>query len=146
MEYYTHKQSGSLMVGIITAGLICMLILMGGRGVDRVIMAYMVVLGVCGFIFSSMTVTIEDDLLTIRFGLKIIRKRLALSEIESCHVVQNPWYYGWGIRRIAGGWLFSVSGRSAVEVIMRSGKRYRIGSDEPKELADAIRQHIDGRG
>jgi hypothetical protein len=91
-----------------------------------------------------MTVTIEDHVLIVRFGWKIIQKKLVLSEIESCHIVENPWYYGWGIRRISGGWLFSVSGRTAVEVTMKSGKRYRIGSDEPDELEAAISRYIDG--
>ncbi len=133
------------MVAIVAAGLICMLILMGVRGVDRILLGYMVILGICGFIFSSMTVTIEDDILIIRFGLPIVRKKLVLSEIESCEIVQNPWYYGWGIRRIPRGWLFSVSGRSAVEVVMKSGKRYRIGSDAPEGLVAAIRQYTDNR-
>ncbi len=115
---------------------------MAVKGVDRVVLAYVVFLGMCGFIFSSMTVTIEDDLLTVRFGLGIFRKRLILSAIESCEIVENPWYYGWGVRRIPGGWLFAVSGREAVEVIMKSGKRYRIGSDEPEVLAAAINSYI----
>jgi len=144
MNYYTHRQTGSLMVGIVAAGLICMFIVMGVKGVDRILLTYVLVLGICGFIFSSMTVLIEDDLLIIHFGWKKIHKKILFSEIESCSLVENPWYYGWGIRRISRGWLFSVSGRSAVEVIMKSGKRYRIGSDVPEELETAINRHIDG--
>jgi hypothetical protein len=46
MNYYTHRQAGSLMVGIIAASLVCMLILMGVRGVERTLLVYVVVLGI----------------------------------------------------------------------------------------------------
>ncbi len=44
------------------------------------------------------------------------------------------------------GWLYNVSGTDAVELKMKNGKRYRIGTDVPGELAEAIRQAIKGNG
>jgi hypothetical protein len=35
-------------------------------------------------------------------------------------------------------WIYSVSGFDAVEIKMKNGKRYRIGTDEPKNLEQAI--------
>ena len=40
------------------------------------------------------------------------------------------------------GWLFKVSGLHAVEINLRSGTKYRIGTDEPKRLTAAIRDHL----
>jgi hypothetical protein len=40
------------------------------------------------------------------------------------------------------GWLYRVSGSYAVEIKMKSGKRYLIGSDEPQKLADFINEQI----
>jgi len=37
------------------------------------------------------------------------------------------------------GWLYNVSGLDAVEVTTKSGKKYRIGTDVPAELEQAIR-------
>ena len=40
------------------------------------------------------------------------------------------------------GWLFNVSGLQAVEIFLRSGKKYRIGTDEPERLVEAIRANL----
>ena len=96
-----------------------------------------IVLTVLG-IFSRLTVTIDDQVIKIQFGLRIIRKTFPLEEIEAHRVVKNPWYYGWGIRFTPRGWLFNVSGFSAIELQMKSGKRYRIGTDDPDDLAKVL--------
>ena len=70
--------------------------------------------------------------------MRIIRKNFPLKEIEAYRVVKNPWYYGWGIRFTPRGWLFNVSGFSAIELQMKNGKRYRIGTDDPDNLAAAL--------
>ena len=67
-----------------------------------------------------------------------------LREIISVRAVKNHWYYGWGIRfwfwpRMV---IFNVSGFDAVEIKMKNGKTYRIGTDEPKNLEHAIMQSI----
>ncbi|GAI51787.1 unnamed protein product [marine sediment metagenome] len=69
-------------------------------------------------------------------------KRFKLNEIESCQVVKNHWYYGWGIRLTPHGVLYNVSGFDAVEIKLRTGKKFRIGTDVPQELEEAIRQAI----
>ncbi len=38
-----------------------------------------------------------------------------------------------------GRWLFNVSGRDAVELKMKSGRTYRIGTDRPDALEAAVR-------
>lgn len=89
-------------------------------------------------IFSRLTVTVDDQMIKIQFGLRTIRKTFPLKEIETHRVVKNPWYYGWGIRFTPRGWLFNVSGFSAIELQMKNGKRYRIGTDDPDNLARAL--------
>ena len=88
--------------------------------------------------FALLTVTIDDQMIKIQFGLGIIRKTFPLKEIETYRVVKNPWYYGWGIRFTPRGWLFNVSGFSAIELQMKNGKRYRIGTDDPDNFAAAL--------
>jgi len=39
-------------------------------------------------------------------------------------------------------WIFNVSGFDAVELVMKNGKIYRIGTDMPKELEVAIKKGI----
>lgn len=94
--------------------------------------------------FGSLQVTIDGEYLRIKFGYGIYQKKFLLNEIMSAKTVKNHWYYGWGIR----GWfwprmcIYNVSGFDAVEIKMKNGKTYRIGTDEPKKLEQAILQLI----
>ena len=88
--------------------------------------------------FARLTVTVDNQTIKIQFGVRIIRKVFQLNDLETYRVVKNPWYYGWGIRFTPRGWLFNVSGFSAVELQMKNGKLYRIGTDEPNNLARAL--------
>lgn len=89
-------------------------------------------------LFGTLTVEVNERTLKLRFGMGAIRKELRLQDIETYRSVKNPWYYGWGIRYIPHGWLFNVSGLTAVECQMKNGKIYRIGTDEPDALTDAL--------
>jgi len=90
--------------------------------------------------FATLSVSIDENYLRIKFGYGIFRKRFAVSEIASAERVKNHWYYGWGIRLWFWPymWIYNVSGFDAVEIIMRNGKIYRIGTDEPMKLESAI--------
>jgi hypothetical protein len=89
-------------------------------------------------------VTIDGKYLRIKFGYGIFRKRFMLNEIISARVARNHWYYGWGIR--FWWWprmlIFNVSGFDAVEIRMKNGRIYRIGTDEPEKLEYAIKRVI----
>ncbi len=94
--------------------------------------------------FITLSVSIDENYLRIKFGYGIFRKKFAVNEIASATRVKNHWYCGWGIRlwfwpRM---WLFNVSGFDAVEIRMKNGKIYRIGTDEPEKLETAIKQVI----
>jgi hypothetical protein len=54
-------------------------------------------------------------------------------------VVQNPWYYFWGIKLIPGGWLYSIApGGRAVELVMEDRKVIRLGTNRPEEIKQRI--------
>ena len=89
--------------------------------------------------FHSLTVEVVRGYLRIRFGVGLIRRQFRVKDIESVEVVRNRWWYGWGIRITPHGWLFSVSGLDAVQIKLRKGRQYRIGTDEPEALLAAIR-------
>jgi len=102
-----------------------------------------VVLAIC----STLTVSLDNDTLRIRFGpVGLIRKSWPLAEIASVTAVTNPWYYGWGIRWTPRGPLYNVlSGYGAVEILLCSGKTFRIGTGEPESLKLAIEQALHNR-
>ena len=89
-------------------------------------------------LFHSLTVEVTDKTVHVYFGAGLASFDFALRDIESVAAVRNSWYYGWGIRITPHGWLYNVSGRDAVELRLRSGKRVRIGTDEPHRLVAAI--------
>ena len=94
--------------------------------------------------FVSLQVIIEKQYLRIKFGYGIYKKKFFLNNIMSVKIVRNHWYYGWGIR----GWLwpkmliYNVSGFDAVEIKLKNGNTYRIGTDEPKKLEEVILHSI----
>jgi hypothetical protein len=63
-------------------------------------------------------------------------------EIVGFRQVRNKWYYGWGVRGIPGGWMYNVWGLDAVELELASGKKFRIGTNEPEELVAALRARL----
>jgi hypothetical protein len=104
-----------------------------------------IVLAVCMLLFGTLTVEVSRDRIALWFGPGLIRKAFSVKDIRRATVVRNPWYYGWGIRLTPHGWLFNVSGFDAVEIELSSGRKYRIGTDEPQELLSAIRRVVEAR-
>jgi hypothetical protein len=93
--------------------------------------------------FSTLTIQVDATDLHWWFGpaaLPVIRKSVPLSDIAQLVVVRNPLWYGWGIHLTTRGWLYNIAGRDGIEVSLRSGQRFRIGTDEPEALAEAIRE------
>jgi len=90
--------------------------------------------------FATLQVRIDKTYLRIKFGYGIFKNKFSLHDIISAKTVKNHRRYGWGIR----GWfwpklrIYNVSGFDAVEIKLKNGKRYRIGTDEPKKLEQAI--------
>lgn len=142
VKLYQHTQIGYLTIIALAGGLLFIARLITVDGFNWIAFTVMISLGICLVLFATLTVVIEEDVLEIRFGPGIIRKKFPLKEIESCQIVRNPWYYGWGIHLTPHGWLYNVSGSYAVEIRMKTGKKYRIGTDVPDDLEKAIRQFI----
>jgi len=94
--------------------------------------------------FATLTVSIDESSLRIKFGYGIFSRKLALDQIASIQSVKNHWYYGWGVRVWFWPkmWIYNVSGFDTVEIIMRNGRIYRIGTDAPSGLEAAIRLAI----
>ena len=90
--------------------------------------------------FGSLQVIIDEKYLRIKFGYGIYQKKFSLDDIISAKTVKNHWYYGWGIRGWLWPkmWIYNVSGFDAVEIKLKNGNTYRIGTDEPEKLEQTI--------
>ncbi|HEY4121875.1 MAG TPA: hypothetical protein VGM56_28610 [Byssovorax sp.] len=136
---YRHTQIGWVILGSMAAVTVVLGGSLAAGGLAVIAKVSAAIFALTTLLFGWLTVEVADGELRARFGVGLIRKRIALSEVRSYASVQNPWYWGWGIRLYPGGWLYNVSGLGAVEVVLRDGARYRIGTDEPTALSNAIR-------
>lgn len=89
-----------------------------------------------------LTVEADDESLRVSLGIGLIKRTLDWNDIVSCKPVRNAWWRGWGMRKIPRGWMFNVSGFHAVELELANGRTFRIGTDEPENLAEAIRERL----
>jgi hypothetical protein len=140
MTRYRRTQFGTLTV-VSVGGAIALLVVISARtGWHPISIIVLAILAVALVLFCTLTIEIGGSRLLCFFGPGLIRKTFGLSDIVAARTVRNKWYYGWGVRLTPSGWMFNVSGLDAVELELISGKRFRIGTDQPEELTAAIRQ------
>jgi hypothetical protein len=136
--HYRHTQVGWVTLGSIVGGVLLLLALLGAvrelPGASLVALPLLLV----GLLFATLTVEVDSHELRASFSFGFIRKRFALAEIRRFREVRNPWYYGWGIHKLRGGWIWNVSGYDAVELALSDGSVWRVGTDEPAALVRAL--------
>ncbi len=99
------------------------------------------VMAIAFSLVGTLTTAIDDDAVRVSFGpIGLIRERFALADITAARTVRNSPAYGWGMRYIPHGRLWNVWGLDAVELQLKNGTRFRIGTDQPKELLQALRR------
>ena len=91
---------------------------------------------------SRLTVTVGGGRVEARFLLGWPVRRIDLRQVVEAERVRNRWYLGWGIRWVPHGWMFNVWGLDAVELRLRSDRVFRIGTDDPDRLLEAIRSEL----
>lgn len=141
--HYHHTQTGYIMLAGIGLVVILFLVISSLQGlpVGAALPAVLLVIGILS-LFSTLTVDVGEGRVLCYFGPGLIRKSIPLADIVGVRPVRNPVLLGWGIRWMPGQyWVWNVSGLDAVELTLLSGNRFRIGTDEPLELAKAIEEH-----
>ncbi|MFA6547453.1 MAG: hypothetical protein WCT11_00730 [Candidatus Magasanikbacteria bacterium] len=153
MTLYKHTQIGYLMI-IITLIILSFFIWAQitaraeppsvNSGTNFAVSSTMILILFILVSFTTLTTSIDEKYLQIKFGYGIFRKKFLLSEIVTVKQVKNHWYCGWGIRFCLRPrkWIYNVSGFDAVEIVMKNGKVYRIGTDSPNDLDTVIKQAI----
>lgn len=127
-------------LGLAALGLAVGGALSGGRGPAAGLFAGAGVLAVLAVLFGSLTVEVDREALRIRFGPGPIRRSWPLSRVRGAEPLRCSWWWGWGIHLTPRGWLYNVAGLDAVEVRLEGGRSVLVGTDEPRELARAIRR------
>ncbi|MFL6584771.1 MAG: hypothetical protein ACJ8KU_09680 [Chthoniobacterales bacterium] len=145
MTSYQHTQFGSAIVWplIGAAAIGCAVAFISP--IMRVALLVAIPLALVAWTFSKLTITIDEHNVRAAFGPGFVYKQVPLTTIESCEPVRTHWLEGWGIHLSRFGWLYNVSGRDAVAIRLRNGKRFALGTDQPEELAAAIRRLASAR-
>lgn len=135
---YRHRQRGRFVTGV-------GLLLAAGYGVaaagagrpSLLIPAGIGLLVAAGF--GTLTTEVRDGVLRFHFGPGVWRVRVPLADVAEAATTQSRWWEGIGIRITAGGMLYNVATGPAVEIRRRSGRRFRLGTDQPEALLRALR-------
>jgi hypothetical protein len=142
---YRHTQPGTwIVIPCLALAVVCAVIAWWTR--QWIPVAIIVVELAVAAVFSSLTVEVEGGELRWYFGPGFWSYRLALGDIAAVAVVRNHWWNGWGIRTAPGFRLYNVSGLDAVELRLKSGDIRRIGSDDARGLAAALKSAAPGDG
>ena len=154
MHHYENTQPGTfirVMTGswVFFFGVLAVVMLVLGQkeaaiGLGVVTVMAAVILGIVYALFHSLTVRVSRSDIALSFGVGLIRKQFLIGDISSASMVQNRWYNGFGIRKIRGGWLYNVSGFDAIEIQLKNERKYRIGTNQPKELLAAVESALAG--
>ena len=138
---YDHVQRGWVVLPLLGGIVLLVLLAPGGRlpwfawlpiGLALVVAA----------VFSRLRITVDDDTLSWRFGWGWPGWKVQLANVAGVAPDRSTALEGWGIRLTSRGTLYNVSGLDAVEVTLRSGKRFRLGTDEPEVLVRELQARL----
>ncbi len=138
---YRHTQTGSkpiLAVGLLAVGIAVIAVTWAEESVLLPVAIVAVIVLVTLAVFGRLTVTVDAGEVRAAFGWGWPSRTIVLSDVLATRIVRNRWYHGWGIRLVERGWMYNVAGFDAVELDLASGRRFRIGTDQPAELRNAI--------
>ena len=135
---YRHTQLGWFMLGLD----ILLMLLVGvpaARSGQPALWFAFALVTMLAIGFSTLTVEVTGRAVRFWFGPGILRRTLPLSGIAGAEIASAPWWDGIGIRFTSTGIMYNVATGRTVDLVFRSGKRIRIGSDEPEALHEAVR-------
>ena len=142
MTSYVHSQQSPLRTSVPVAVLALIVVVAvfsdGGVRVVGIVLIAGSLVAILALTLGRLTVEVRGDHVRVAFGAGWPAKSIDFDEIASVASVRNRWWYGLGIRWIPGGWLWNVWGLDAVELRLTSGRKFRIGTDEPEALLVAL--------
>lgn len=142
VRLYEHTQIGWIVLAASLLPALALVPLAFVPGASALVITVLILVVLTAALFGSLTVRVDENYVSWRFGIGLLRHKLDLGLVHAFGMVENPWYYGWGIRWYPGGKLYNVSGNAAVELVLRDGGRVRVGTDEPQALCEALRARL----
>lgn len=109
-------------------------------GYNPAYIGFLVLLAIVAFIFYGLTVEVDPKRETLSwwFGPKVAKVTLAFDDIDYVQPVTNSLRHGIGMRISTDGWVYTVAGFKALEVVMKDGTKYRVGTADQSNLIAAM--------
>jgi len=134
---YHNRQIGSALLAFI--GIITGFILFASIGKnDQVIWPVIVILSLVALLFHSLNIDVNRNAVNWSFGPGFWKKSISIASIHTVKIVEIKWYYGLGIRLMPSGWLYTVSGTSAIELELKDGSKVTLGTNDADNLKNNI--------
>jgi FtsH-binding integral membrane protein len=140
---YEHRQVGWLTI-VFTFVMIAALSVAFGlseKNADQRTAFNFVVIAVAvgAALFSSLTIRVTEQYVAWWFGIPLIGRRVALAEIASITQTRTNIWEGWGVHlTFWHGWVWNIAGFNAIEIVLRSGTRFAVGTPQPQAVIDAV--------
>jgi hypothetical protein len=149
-EFYTHTQHAFVLPTVCAAAScgIAVTAVRTARDSTAVLIAVgllaSALLLAAAYTFHALTVSTDDVGIRVSFaGKRLAPKRtLGWSEVAYATRVKNGCGHGWGMHALARGWLWNIAGFDAVELELKTGRVFRIGTDDPEGLLAACNAHL----
>jgi hypothetical protein len=137
---YEHRQVGWITVIALfaIAVLICVAAAISAPSERTLSYSLVPIVLVVAALFSTLTVRVTDKRMMWYFGVTGIGRSVALTEIASIRAIKTSILEGWGIHLTWHGWVWNVSGFNAVQIILRSGTRFAVGTPNPQAVIDVL--------
>lgn len=143
LQAYSNRQPAralAVMVGIPL--LVCFLVALSRKEYGFSLWIVSSAFLIAFMLFSSLTIRVSNDVLHWHFGPGLIRKQVAMADVARAEIIRTGLWDGVGIHYTKRGWLYNVSGRDAVAITLKDGKRFVLGSNDPVGLWEAIEQRL----
>ncbi|HSP10895.1 MAG TPA: hypothetical protein VLO29_00075 [Salegentibacter sp.] len=77
--------------------------------------------------------------------LKFLNRHYSWEEMSKCYVrTYSPIreYGGWGLRGFGTNQAWNVSGKTGIQIVKKSGKKFLVGTREPEHAKQVITRHF----
>ena len=139
--HYQNKQMGTALL-LVMGAVILFVSLMAFDNSNEVTWPVIIFIGLISFLFHSLTITVDEYEMNWSFGPGFWKKSVKLEAVNSVNVIKTKWYYGLGIRYIPSGWLYIVSGTTAIQLELKDGSKINLGTNDPDNLVEAIKSQL----
>ncbi|MCF7512665.1 hypothetical protein KIJ96_15535 [Pseudoalteromonas piscicida] len=113
-------------------------------GSNLAFVSFLVILALVAFIFYGLTIQVNQEQQTLSwwFGPSVAKMTLKFDDIDYVQPVTNSLRHGIGMRISTDGWVYTVAGFKALEVVMKDGTKYRLGTNDQSNLVTAMESKL----